>query len=234
MGRVQLYIIQALVGAGAGITAALVKYISHDHPHILELIELEQQSKIPQLMLGYVGGGIVLLILGVVAVWWSGETNTRKMFAIGLSAPSLFAVAVPPPSQQQVVVPTPKKGSWFIERVITSAYAQQANRAPDCIGDSAAMKGFKLFFGLREPIVGYRVIVGSFKNQIEAVAKAKAVNAEDSTMNAVVGIRNCDSDYYPVVVGSLQTSLDDAKKLAAKAKTLDAVSDVYVSPVPEY
>jgi hypothetical protein len=222
------------MGGFAGIVAALVKYISHDHAHILQLIEMEQQSKIPQLMVGYLGGAAVLFTLGAVAVWWSSEIESiRKMFAIGLSAPALLAAAVPPTGQLPTILPEPKKAGWLIEQVMPSAYAQQSNWTPDCIGDSAFLKGFKLFWGQRENTVGYRVVVGSFLSPADAAAKAKAINAEDPSMNAKVGPRRCDNDYYPVVVGNV-TSLEDAKKQATKANNLNSISDVFVSPVPAY
>jgi hypothetical protein len=236
MKRLALLLKQVGMGGFAGIVAALVKYISHDHPHILELIELGQQSKISQLMVGYLGGTCILFVLGAVAVWWSSETESvRKMFAIGLSAPALFASALQTPAPQG---PIPvdgaqKKGSWIIEQIIPSAYAQQGNYKPDCIGDSAYLKGFKLFLGLRENTQGYRVVVGSYLNPADAAKKAAAINAEDPSLNATVGIRRCDNNYTPVIVGSPTiASLDDAKKIAAKANKLDAVSEVFISPVP--
>jgi hypothetical protein len=237
MNRLPVLIPQILMGGFAGIIAALVKYISHDHPHILELIELDQQSKISELFIGYLGGGVILAVLGAVAVWWSGETESvRKMFAIGLSAPALIASAIQtnPPQGSIRVDADHKKGAWMIEQLIPSAYAQ-GNYRPECIGDSAYLKGFKLFFGVRDNAEGYRVIVGSFLNAADAAAKAKAINAEDPNINASVGVRRCDNDYTPVIVGpAVIASLDEAKKLAAKADKLDAVGDVFISPVPAH
>jgi hypothetical protein len=236
MNRLRVGITQVFMGGFAGVVAALVKYISHDHPHILELIELDQQSKIPELMIGYAGGAVILFVLGAVAVWWSSETDSlRKMFAIGLSAPALFASALPTTAPQGSipVEADHKKASWIIERIISSAYAQQGSYKPDCIGDNAYVKGFKLFLGMKENIQGYRVVIGSYLNPADAAAKVKAVNAEDPTLNASVGLRRCDNDYTPALVGPpIIPSLDDAKKLAAKANKLDVVSDVFISPVP--
>ncbi len=196
------------------------------------MIELEQQSKIPSLIIGYAGGAVILLILGAVAAWISAENDIRKMFFIGLSAPSLFAVAVPPASPSPNVSTGVGKTGWIIEEVISSAYAQQ-DISSRCIGDSAFAKGFKIFFGLREQIAGYGVVVGSYRDPKQAAAKAALINAEDATMKARVGLRHCDNDYYPVVVGDTG-SLEDAKKLAEKAKKLNSVDDAYVSPVPLY
>ncbi len=233
MGNWLLHLQRISTGAMAGFTAALAKYISHDHTHILDLIGSPQQTNIPALLMGYCGGAVILAFLGAVTVCWSGETNIKKMFAIGLSAPSLLAVGIPS-SNGPTMHPDNQKTNWLFEQVITPAQAQQMNAtAPACIGDYAFTKGFKLFFGLRETIVGYRVVAGSFLNPSDAAAKAKAINAEDPSMNAAVGVRHCDNNYYPVVVGTVTTSLDDAKNLESKAKALDAVKEVYISPVPE-
>lgn len=227
-----IHLTRILVGALAGFTAALVKYISHDHSHVMQLLEMEQQSKVPTLLIGYSVGAIILLILGAVAAWISAENDIRKMFFIGLSAPSLFAAGVPPASQPSIIGTTSAKPSWIIEQIITPAYGQ-GSVPTECIGDGAFVKGFKLFFGQREQIAGYDVVVGSYRDPKQALAKATAINAEDASFKAHVGPRRCDNDFYPVLVGGV-SSLEEAKKLAAKAKTLNSIEDAFVSPVPLY
>lgn len=232
MADLKIHFQRISTGATAGFTAALAKYYSHDHSHILALIGSPQQTNIIPLLMGYCGGALVLAILGAIVVCWSGETNIKKMFAIGLSAPSLLAAGLPSSDQPTIVRPDNQKANWLIEQVITPAQAQEAQVNSGCIGDYAFTKGFKLFFGLREPTIGYRVVVGSFLNPSDAAAKAKAINVDDPSIGAAVGPRHCDNDYYPVVVGGVTTSLDDAKKLAAKARDVSGVGDVYISPVP--
>jgi hypothetical protein len=224
-----IYCTRAATGIGAGVTTACVKYIRVDEPHVMAMIDSDQTKKIFFYLCAYGGSAVVFMILGAVAVLYSAVDNIRKMFAIGLSAPALLATGLSGDTAPQLI--HPEKTGWFLEQIISPAYAQTVS-SPECVGDGPFFKGLKQFWGWRDSIVGYSVVVGSYKEPAQAAAKVAAVNAEDSSMKAHVGPRRCDNDYYPVVVGDMATSLEQAKKLQAKAENLNAVEDAYISPVP--
>jgi hypothetical protein len=213
------------VGALAGITAAVVKYWTHDHASLMNLIELQQNTKVVGLLFGYGIGAGILLFLGAIAAWISQEDDVRKLFFIGLSAPSLFAAGIPPAKAEQ----SPAK----LEQIsfISSAYAQDAKWTSSCVGDSSVEKGFKVFFGIpQDKFDKARVVVGSFKDPQIASAKAKEFAAKDPSLKWSVGPRRCDNDYYPIVVGD-PLPIPDAKKLKEKVQD-SGFSDAYVSPGP--
>jgi hypothetical protein len=228
-----------LVGLVSGVAASLVKYWTHDHTNVLAMISKKDWDQVVSFALGYGVGLAVLMLLGGIAAWISKETDIRKLFFIGLSAPALFAAgintpsgtpnqATPPPAELRI---EPKKGTWWIDQfsLVSPAHADDDEA---CIGDSSFTKGLKTFFGMpQQKYDRYRVIVWSTKDPKAAATKAKAVNAADPTLKASVGKRACDSEYYPVLVGDY-LPLEEAKKLRDRASQLDAVDDPYLSPGP--
>lgn len=219
-----------LIGALAGFTAAVAKYYTHNHEFIMSLVETEQHVRVPLLLTGYAIGACVLLFLGAITAWISNDNDIRRLFFLGLSAPSFLAIIIP--AQSPEVRPALRSKGVGIEYFmpISTAYAQDRSEAA-CIGDNAFAKGLKVFFGVQERYDKYRVIVGSFKNQSDAAAKAKAINAEDPSFKAVVGQRLCDNNYYPVVVGDY-LPLQEAKQLMLRAEKLNSVPEAYLSPGP--
>jgi hypothetical protein len=228
-----IYCTRISIGILAGFSTALVKYVSHDQGHILELIEMDQISKVKTLAMGYVCGAGAFMVLGAIAGAMSMETDIRRIFFVGLSAPALLGTGLAANNPTPLPAIVPAKGGWILEQVISTAYAQQQqSAAPDCIGDGPFAKGFKLFFGWRDKIAAYRVVVASYKDPAKAAARAAQVNAEDASLKAQVGPRRCDNDYYPVYVGDPVSTLEAAKKLAAQAENLKSVEDAYISPIP--
>jgi hypothetical protein len=212
------------VGALAGVTAAVVKYWTHDHANLMTLFETQQNAKVVGLLFGYSIGAGILLFLGAVAAWISAEDDVRKLFFIGLSAPSLFAAGIPPAKAEQLPIK--------LEQIsfVSSAYAQD-NKLASCVGDSSIAKGFKVFFGIAQDKYEMgRVVVGSFKDPQIATAKAKEFAAKDPSLKLSVGPRRCDNDYYPIVVGD-PLPLQDAKKLKEKVQD-SGFTDAFVSPGP--
>lgn len=73
-----------------------------------------------------------------------------------------------------------------------------------------------------------RVIVGSFKDRVEAQRYADRVNQADSTLNAWIGVKVPPNDYYPVIVGGY-SYLSEARALRERALATNVVKDAYLS-----
>lgn len=227
-----------LVGSVSGIAASLVKYWTHDHTNVLNMISDKNWDHVTTFLMGYGLGLTVLMVLGAIAAWISNETDIRKLFFIGLSAPALFAAGIAPaapptvPAEQRI---EQKKNIGWIDRwsPISSAYADAESEDLDtCVGDSSFSKGVKTFFGVAPPeYTKFRVIVWSTKDRKEALAKAKSVNAQDPSFAAFVARRRCDNEYFPVVIGTY-LPLDDARILKARASKLNGIDEPYLSAGP--
>jgi hypothetical protein len=179
--------------------------------------------------MGYGVGAFWLLFLGAVSSWIAQEYDFRKMFWIGLSAPALFAAAIPPASTGHID-PNIKTG-WF-HNLSPIGVAEASETERQCVGDTPFVKGVKIFFGVEPPPAEkFSVIAGSYKDPRIAQEKAKAINNENPTLKARVGIRACSSEYFPVVVGDALPP-DEARKVMTKTLKLDAVEDAYLSPGP--
>lgn len=225
-----------LVGAVAGFAAALVKYWAHDHADFVAvMIRPEDRVQIPWILVGYAIGATVLLILGALAAWISAENSLAKLFVIGLSAPSLFSSGIPkapkpiidpkPVIEKRAIIEVPRSATISGIFFIAAAHAQ--TRDEPCISSHPIQKGFYIFFGVQEK---YRVVVGSFSSRAQAVARAKAINDEDPTLKATVGLRHCDSSFYPVVVGE-PLAIEEARRLLERARKIKSVEpDSFLSP----
>jgi hypothetical protein len=217
------------MGALAGVTASVVKYWSHDHATVIDLIMTQKMDRLGSFWSGYSIGLAVLLFLGAISAWIFREYDFRKMFWVGLSAPSLLAAGIPS---------VPNTGSHPDVRAALINYFSPitAARADDsvvkCVGDDAFTKGVKTFFGVPpQRSDKYTVIVGSFKDAKPAQEKIKQINSEEPSLKARLGIRSCASDWIPVVVGD-PLPLDEARKVLYRVENLDSVSDAYLSPGP--
>jgi hypothetical protein len=222
------HILRLGMGALAGLTATLVKYWSHDHARVFEMILKQQNEEIVRFSMGYSIGLIVLVFLGCISAWIVHEYDFRKMFWVGLSAPSLFAAGIPPlPAYASVPVQT----TWIENIGISTANAAD-DMSSRCVGDTAFVKGFKTFFGVpSERGDRYVVIIGSYRQPERAQARARQINEQEPSLRARVGARACSSDYYPVIVGEPATP-DEASKTLSRVLKLDIVEDAYLSPGP--
>jgi hypothetical protein len=225
----KIHIMRLCMGALAGVTASIVKYWSHDHATVVDLIMKQRVDQLGSFWSGYSIGLVVLLFLGAVSAWVVREYDFRKMFWVGLSAPALLAAAIPP-------LPTdatrPLIRSSLIDYLSPVSSALADDGAIKCVGDDAFTKGVKTFFGVPPKRSDkYTVIVGSFKDTKPAQEKIKQINSEEPTLKARLGVRSCASDWVPVVVGD-PLPLDEAKKILYRAENLDSISDAYLSPGP--
>jgi hypothetical protein len=102
---------------------------------------------------------------------------------------------------------------------ISSAYAQTENQHCDDLGNFTVGNAFTQYLGISA--IHYRVVVGSFRKWDDAVALATKINNEDTVFHATVADRAPCNDYYPVIVGTLSSSLGDAKSLLSKVQKTD-------------
>jgi len=75
----------------------------------------------------------------------------------------------------------------------------------------------------------YRVIVGSFKDEIAAAKKAEQINKIDPALKASVGDKRMFNDYYPVVIGDYR-AYPEARALKDKVSEKLNTDDVYLAP----
>jgi hypothetical protein len=225
----KIHLQRLFMGALAGVTASVVKYWSHDHTTVIDLIMNQKMDQLGSFWSGYGIGLAVLLFLGAISAWIFREYDFRKMFWVGLSAPSLLAAGIPPvPNQAQH---SDIRGS-LIDYLAPISSARADDNSIKCVGDDAFTKGVKTFFGVPpQRSDKYTVIVGSFKDTKPAQDKIKQINSEEPALKARIGIRSCSSDWIPVVVGD-PLPLDEAKKVLLRVENLDSVSDAYLSPGP--
>ena len=113
--------------------------------------------------------------------------------------------------------------------IISTAYAQEQRPSAACdnILNFTVLDGLSKFLGLSSS--GYRVVVGSFKRQSDALAFANKINAEDPTNGAFVGDRAPCNDFYPVVIGDTTPSLSEAKEIQAKLQKQEFGRNAYIS-----
>ncbi len=224
----KLVAMQILIGFAGGAIAAVAKYYMRDHADILELMRLEQVGRAKALIVGYCLGGLALGVLGAAAAWYSAQVDPRKLFFVGISAPSIISAMIPGLDVGNAA-PKVQRGSWMIEQLspVSPAYAQASDES--CIGDNPILKGFKLFFGIQEKYDRYRIIVGSKRDFGEAEVRAKTLNSSDPSLKAYTAPRRCESEFYPIVVGD-SLPLDEAKKQLEKVR--QSIPDAYLSPVP--
>ncbi|MDO8879039.1 MAG: SPOR domain-containing protein [Pseudolabrys sp.] len=121
----------------------------------------------------------------------------------------------------------------FVKRAdvsfISTAYAQDIKSVSACdnILNFTVLDGLSKFLGLSAS--GYRVVVGSFKEQREALAFANKINAEKPTNGAFVGERAPCNEFYPVVIGDTTPTLSEAKELQAKLQKQEFGKNAYIS-----
>jgi hypothetical protein len=208
-----------LAGAAGGLAAAIAQIIGQNlGPKLADYMAHSEMTSAMTLIDTALFGIVVLMILDSLVAFFEEEENLRKLFWMGVAAPALFTAAMP---------------SVFgvIERhtelaFISSAYAAE-NPSCDPQGNLTWIEGVKLFFGASEP--RYRVVVGSFKDQIEAAKLVAKVNAEDPTVHAFVGQPAPCSPFY-AVVASPYLPADEAKRAQERLLQLNSVSGAFLSP----
>jgi hypothetical protein len=86
---------RAAVGALGGLCAVIVKYLSQDNQTLIDFVRAYSADAAPfsgfvPYIVDYAIITPILLFLGAVVGWISGESVRLKLFAIGVSAPALI------------------------------------------------------------------------------------------------------------------------------------------------
>jgi hypothetical protein len=213
-----------LAGAYGGLAISFAQIIGQSvGPKLADFITHGEWRNAMTLVLTAAFGIAVLMALGSVVAFFEDEQSRRKLFLMGVAAPALFAAAAP-----SVFTLIEHKVAEVV--TISAAYAADKIEKPECNEREkfSIFDGLKLFFGASdEP--RYRVIVGSFKTTEGAQSMADKINAQDSSLHALIGRKAPCNDYYAVVV-SPYVPLAEAKRVQAKVLKLDSVDDAYLSP----
>lgn len=214
-----------LAGAFGGLAISIAQFIGQSSgPKLADFISHGEWQNSMNLVLTTIFGVAVLMALGSVVAFFEDEQLRRKLFFMGVAAPALFAAAAP-----SVFTLIERKVAELAP--ISVAYAAEKN--PVCNEQKyfTILDGLKLFFGAAdEP--RYRVIVGSFKTEDSAAAKAKQINDENPSFNAFAGKKAPCNDFYAVVV-SRYVRFEEAKRIKAKVLKLNSVDDAYLSPLED-
>ena len=224
---------KAILGALGGFSAVLVKFLGQDYANV---VAHASNLTADQLLAYKTGYGLltpILMFLGAFIAWISEEQKRIKIVALAVAAPAII---------------TTWSGGQKVESTLVfnslldtpSAYAQPLNPAeegikaqnPDTITKKSTWQqvqdGIGVFFGYGKQPPKYWVIVGSYKDKDAAQQFAEKINAEDSTLNAWIGLRTPGNDYYPVIVGDY-SSLSEAKELKRKALAIKSIEEAYFS-----
>jgi len=76
----KIHVTRICMGAVAGVTASAVKYWSHDHATVVDLIMKQKMDQLTNFWSGYSIGLVVLLFLGAVSAWIVREYDFARCF----------------------------------------------------------------------------------------------------------------------------------------------------------
>jgi hypothetical protein len=212
-----------LIGGLGGLTASLSKILALDATRLGSLFNSGSLTEMNELLASVYVFTPILILLGAIVGWASGETHRVKLLAIGCAAPALLA---PWTVGDLGSAATPLVASL---NPIGPAYAQTDTFSAQ---QNDFLTGIGVLLGLEDTgAQRYWVIVKSDENFIRAQKYAAALNEAVPSIKAFVGSRMPDNQFYPVIVGGPTAYLPykAALELKARALSLDVVSDAYLS-----
>ena len=218
MGEELSGITRGIIGCFGGLAAVISKYLGQDHAYYLRLLDLgNQQIKIDNLWLGYKIMSPSLVFLGALLAWASYENHRVKLLAIAVAAPALITTWAGGATS----------ANKFAFNFVAPAYAADASID---VGEKVSVtNGLKLFFGIGKDEERYHVVAGSYKNKTDAALVAEKIIKREPSLNAFIGERRPNNEYYPVIVGDY-TSYSEAAKLKDKVKDLSLTPEPYLTP----
>ncbi|MEM9105924.1 MAG: hypothetical protein AAGC96_09720 [Pseudomonadota bacterium] len=248
----------ALVGGIGGLAAICTKYLGQDHQFVVSALAVDNTDAVVTMLIGYAIIGPILIFLGAVFGWASGEQNRIKLLALGISAPALVTTyaggqsmldtrataeirSIEAGPSHLTETSSPLRHLTPVTPVYAGVITSGLSLAPkhESTGDVHAISGVKdsvkLFFGVGKQQAlqsHYRVIAGFHSNRQAAVNQAKRINAEDASMAAFVGARADGNPNYPVVLVGESLPRDDANRLRTEAMKLNSINQAYVSASP--
>lgn len=216
-----------IVGCLGGLAAALSKVLALDTEKLAVLFYAAEAMAVNDLRVTIFIFTPILILLGGIVGWVSGESHRLKLLAIGCSAPAVLA----PWTTGQL---DSAAGPLVASIGITPAYAQTEQISPKS-NDFAT--GLSVLLGITSvEQQRYWVIVGSEPDLEQAKAFAAAINAADPDLDAFVGARMPGNENYAVIVGGTDAYLpySAAEALRKKAIELPIIrSDAYLSIFPD-
>lgn len=248
----------ALVGGIGGLAAICTKYLGQDHQFVVSALAVDNTDAVLTMAIGYAIIGPILIFLGAVFGWASGEQNKIKLLALGISAPALVttyaggqsmfdtrvtaeirsiesapAIASGPASLPGLLSPVTPVQAGMVAPGLSPAL--QADGAGTIWLTGGVKESVQLFFGVGKQQAletHYRVIVGSHANRQAAENQARRINAERPSMSAFVGTRADGNPNYPVVLVAEALPRGEANRLRSQAMQLDSINQAYVSASP--
>jgi hypothetical protein len=212
-------------GALGGVFYAAIKNYTTEGAGIVKLLMMEPGTRRSEMLFGYWVAPMMSAVIGAVIAWLSNLRSRRLLFLMGVMGTFIVTSLFPglPSSSQHV--------GRLMDNLLPVSAASAANET-QCVGDTAFIKGFKAFFGVRDHYDRYAVVVASGKNIDDAEAKLKKLKAEHPELNLRVGPRACDNNFYPVFASDY-LPLKDAKTVLSQVRKLDvSIADAYLSPGP--
>ncbi|MBO6919078.1 MAG: hypothetical protein JJ858_11650 [Rhizobiaceae bacterium] len=219
---------RAFIGLMGGFAAATSKILALDVARLGQFVETGNLDDLSELRVTIYIFTPLLMLLGGIVAWASSEEQRMKLLAIGCAAPALLA----PWTAGDLTKSTgPVLGSYSI---VTPAFAEETGGSSKISTFSA---GVKALFGADEiKTQNYWVIVGSYKDEVEAGTYVAEINKSDPSLDAFVGKRKPDNEYYPIIVGGTDGYLpfNEATALREEAiKNPIIPEDSYLSNFPD-
>lgn len=219
---------RAIVGILGGFAASTSKVLALDVERLGRFVETGNLDDMTELRVTIFIFTPLLMLLGGIVAWASGEEQRMKLLAIGCAAPALLA---PWTVGEIDKGPLSQQTSFSI---ITPAYAQEVDQSADT---STFSKGLKALFGLSNiEEQNYWVIVGSTEDKVAAESYASEINKIDPDLEAFVGKQKPGNNYYPVIIGGTDaySPFAEASALRDKATSIPIISqDSYLSDYPD-
>lgn len=210
-----------VVGMAGGLAATASKVMALDITRLSQALDQGNMAGISDLRVTIFIFAPILIFLGGLIAWATDESNRMKLLAIGCAAPALIA----PWTAGDLTPKVASNGFSFA----SSAFAQEQGAPTE---QGGFLNGVQVLLGLKTvEEERYWVIVGSHATVPDAEAFAAAINAAKPELQAFVGNKSPDSDFYPVIVGGTDAYLpyDAANMLIAEATSLSIIPEAYLS-----
>jgi len=216
-----------LIGCLGGMAAALSKVLAIDIGQFAAFLKAADATGVDELRVTILIFTPILMVLGGIVGWVSGESHRVKLLAIGCSAPALLA---PWTAGQLSSAAQPLVAAI----TVSSVHAQSEPSEPK---ENDFVTGLSVLLGLKSvETQHYWVVVGSETNIAGAMAYAEEINRHAPELDAFVGSKMPGNDYYAVIVGGPEAYLPykEAEALRRKAVAEGVVnSSAYLSAYPD-
>ncbi|PCI01605.1 MAG: hypothetical protein COB76_00965 [Alphaproteobacteria bacterium] len=218
------------VGILGGFAASSSKVLALDIERLGRFVETGNLNDMHELKVAIYIFTPLLMLLGGLVAWASGEEQRMKLLAIGCAAPALLA-----PWTVGDINKGAARGEQYSQfSVVTQAYADEFGGNPN---QSTFLKGLNALLGLSDiNEQKYWVIVGSRKDNQEAEQFAFEINKVDPKIKAFVGKQRAGNEYFPIIVGGKNAyyPLDKAIELRKNAISIPIIpEDSYLSDFPD-